>query len=46
MHARPEHPHTVAAIVNVLRQVHGDDLARVKDGVSLTVLMTPCCARR
>ena len=33
-------PDTVAAIVNVLRQVHGDDLARVmlNDGVSLAVL--------
>jgi alkyl sulfatase BDS1-like metallo-beta-lactamase superfamily hydrolase len=34
-------PDTVAAIVNVLRQVHGDDLARVmlNDGVSLAVLI-------
>lgn len=34
-------PTTVAVIVNVLRQVHGDDLARVmlNDGVSLAVLI-------
>ena len=34
-------PDTVAAIVNVLRQFHGDDLARVmlNDGVSLAVLI-------
>ncbi len=34
-------PYTVAAIVNVLRQVYGDDLARVmlNDGVSLAVLI-------
>ncbi len=34
-------PNTVAAIVNSLRQVHGDDLARVmlSEGVSLAVLI-------
>ena len=34
-------PNTVAAIVNVLRQVHGDDLARVmlNDGFSLAALI-------
>ena len=34
-------PNTVAAIVNALRQVHGDDLARVmlNDGFSLAVLI-------
>ena len=34
-------PDIVAAIVNVLRQVHGDDLARVmlNDGVSLAALI-------
>ena len=34
-------PNTVAAIINALRQVHGDDLARVmlNDGVSLAVLI-------
>jgi hypothetical protein len=34
-------PNTVAAIVNVLRQVHGDDIARVllNDGLSLAVLI-------
>ena len=34
-------PNTVAAIVNVLRQVHGDDLARVmlNDGLSLDALI-------
>ena len=34
-------PNTVAAIVNVLRQVHGDDLARVmlNDGFSLAILI-------
>jgi hypothetical protein len=34
-------PNTVAAIVNTLRKVHGDDLARVmlNDGVSLAVLI-------
>jgi hypothetical protein len=34
-------PNTVAAIVNVLRQVHGDDLARVmlNDGLSLAALI-------
>jgi hypothetical protein len=34
-------PNTVAAIVNTLRQVHGDDLARVmlNDGISLAVLI-------
>jgi hypothetical protein len=34
-------PNTVAVIVNVLRQVHGDDLARVmlKDGLSLAALL-------
>jgi len=34
-------PHTVAAIVNVLRQVHDDDLARVmlNDGFSLAILI-------
>jgi hypothetical protein len=30
-------PNTVAAIVNVLRQVHGDDLAR--EGFSLAILI-------
>jgi hypothetical protein len=34
-------PNTVAAIVNALRQVHGDELARVmlNDGFSLAVLI-------
>ena len=34
-------PKTVAAIVNVLRQVHGDDLARflLNNGLSLAVLI-------
>jgi hypothetical protein len=34
-------PNTVAAIVNVLRQVHDDDLARVmlNDGFSLAILI-------
>ena len=34
-------PNTVAAIVNTLRQVHGDDLARVmlNDGISLAALI-------
>ena len=34
-------PTTVAAVVNILRQVHGDDLARVmlNDGVSLAALI-------
>ena len=34
-------PNTVAAIVNTLRQVHGDDLARVmlNDGISLAALL-------
>ena len=34
-------PNTVAAIVNVLRQVHGDDLARfmLNDGFSLAILI-------
>ena len=34
-------PDTVAAIVNVLRQVHGDDLARVilNEGASLAILI-------
>ena len=34
-------PNTVAAFVNVLRQVHGDDLARVmlNDGLSLDALI-------
>ena len=34
-------PNTVAAIMNVLRQVHGDDLARLmlNDGLSLAVLI-------
>jgi hypothetical protein len=34
-------PNTVAAIVNVLRQIHGNDLARVmlNDGLSLAVLI-------
>ena len=34
-------PNTVAAIVNALRQVHGDDIARVmlNDGVSLAALI-------
>jgi hypothetical protein len=34
-------PNTVAAIVNALRQVHGDDLARVmlNDGLSLAALI-------
>ena len=34
-------PNTVAAIVNALRQVHGDDLARVmlNDGFSLAILI-------
>ena len=34
-------PNIVAAIVNVLRQVHGDDLARVmlNDGFSLAILI-------
>src|SRR6476620_4991526 len=34
-------PSTVAAVVSVLRQVHGDDLARtmLNDGVSLAVLI-------
>ena len=34
-------PNTVAAIVGVLRQVRGDDLARVtlNEGVSLAVLI-------
>ena len=34
-------PNTVAAIVGVLRQVHGDDLARVmlNDGFSLAILI-------
>ena len=34
-------PNTVAAIVEVLRQVHGDDLARVmlNDGFSLAILI-------
>ncbi len=34
-------PKTVAAIVNALRQVHGDDLARVmlNDGLSLAALI-------
>ena len=34
-------PDIVAAIVNVLRQVHGDDLARVmlNDGFSLAILI-------
>src|SRR5258705_3780336 len=34
-------PNTVVAIVNVLRQVHGDDLARVmlNDGFSLAILI-------
>ena len=34
-------PNTVAAFVNVLRQVHGDDLARVmlNDGLSLATLI-------
>jgi hypothetical protein len=34
-------PNTVAAIVNALRQVHGDDIARVmlNDGLSLAVLI-------
>ena len=36
-------PNTVAAIVNVLRQVHGDDRARVmlNDGLSLATLIDP-----
>jgi hypothetical protein len=40
-------PNTVAAIVNTLRQVHGDDLARVmlNDGISLAALIEPCGAR-
>ena len=34
-------PNMVAAIVNVLRQVHGDDLARImlNDGLSLAALI-------
>ena len=34
-------PNTLAAIVNVLRQLHGDDLARVmlNDGLSLAALI-------
>ena len=34
-------PNTVAVIVNALRQVHGDDLARVmlNDGLSLAALL-------
>jgi hypothetical protein len=34
-------PNTVASIVNALRQVHGDDLARVmlNDGISLATLI-------
>jgi hypothetical protein len=34
-------PNTVAAIVNALRHVHGDDLARVmlNDGFSLAILI-------
>ena len=34
-------PNTVATIVNVLRQVHGDDIARVmlSDGLSLAALI-------
>jgi hypothetical protein len=34
-------PNTVAAIVNALRQVHGDDLARdmLNDGLSLAALI-------
>ena len=34
-------PDTVAGVVNVLRQVHGDDIARVRvnDGLSLAVLI-------
>ena len=34
-------PNTVAVIVNALRQVHGDDLARVmlNDGLSLDALI-------
>jgi hypothetical protein len=34
-------PNTVAAIVNALRQVHGDDIARVmlNDGLSLAALI-------
>jgi hypothetical protein len=34
-------PNTVAAIVNALRQAHGDDLARVmlNDGFSLAILI-------
>ena len=34
-------PNTIAMIVNVLRQVHGDDLARVmlNDGLSLAALI-------
>jgi hypothetical protein len=36
-------PNTVAAIVTALRQVHGDDLARVmlSDGSSLAVAVAP-----
>ena len=34
-------PNTVAAIVNALRQVHGDDIARImlNDGLSLAALI-------
>ena len=34
-------PNTVAGIINALRQVHGDDIARVmlNEGVSLAVLI-------
>ena len=41
-------PNTVAGIVSALRQVHGDDIARVmlNDGLSLAALSTLCCARR
>jgi hypothetical protein len=35
-------------VVNALRQVHGDDIARImlKDGLSLAALIDACCARR
>ena len=38
MNARPEH---MAAIVNALRRVHGDDIARIilNDGFSLATLI-------
>src|ERR1700675_4615335 len=37
----PGNPNTVAAIVNALRQVHGDNIARVmlNDGLSLAALI-------